>query len=70
MIDCRRQQQLGIGERTGGRYTASGITELLARALWDRSREVEVEHLHVHLPRALETPASAVACNWPGPLRW
>jgi len=39
----------------GGRHRACGLTELLARALRDRGREVEVEHLHVHLPRVLTT---------------
>ncbi|MDW8807545.1 hypothetical protein P1P68_22835 [Streptomyces scabiei] len=42
----------------GGRPRASGLTELLARALRDRGRQVEVEHLHVHLPRVLKTPAT------------
>jgi UPF0042 nucleotide-binding protein len=41
------------------RKSASGLAELLAHALWDRGREVEVEHLHVHLPRVLKTPAGA-----------
>ncbi|MFD4260731.1 hypothetical protein ACFWR9_24690 [Streptomyces sp. NPDC058534] len=41
----------------GGRHRASGLTELLARAIGDRGREVVVEHLHVHLPRVLKTPA-------------
>ncbi|MFI9646306.1 hypothetical protein ACIHAA_08440 [Streptomyces sp. NPDC052040] len=40
----------------GNRHRASGLTELLARTLRDRSREVVVEHLHVHLPRVLKTP--------------
>ncbi|MEV6401280.1 hypothetical protein AB0M39_42005 [Streptomyces sp. NPDC051907] len=31
------------------RKIASGLTELLARALRDCGREVVVEHLHVHL---------------------
>ncbi|MFL9658751.1 hypothetical protein ACJ7VE_34150 [Streptomyces sp. PB17] len=38
----------------GGRHRASGLTELLARELRDRGREVVVEHLHVHLPRVLK----------------
>ncbi|MGW1615156.1 RapZ C-terminal domain-containing protein [Streptomyces sp. NPDC002285] len=42
----------------GGRHRASGLTELLARALRDRGREVAIEHLHVHLPRVLKTPAN------------
>ncbi|MFH9090472.1 hypothetical protein [Streptomyces sp. NPDC017673] len=47
----------------GGRHRASGLTELLARALRDRGREVVVEHLHVHLPRVLKTPAGARTAN-------
>ncbi|MFJ9683532.1 hypothetical protein ACIRP2_36645 [Streptomyces sp. NPDC101194] len=39
------------------RKRACGLTEILARALRDRGREVEVEHLHAHLPRVLKTPA-------------
>jgi RNase adaptor protein for sRNA GlmZ degradation len=45
----------------GGRHRASGLTEILARTLRDRGREVEVEHLHVHLPRVLKTPANHAA---------
>ncbi|MFF0094614.1 hypothetical protein ACFYSF_32310 [Streptomyces canus] len=41
------------GERTGGKHRACGLTELLAHALCDRGRQVEVEHLHHHLPRVL-----------------
>lgn len=40
---------------TGGKHRASGLTELLARELRDRGRQVEVEHLHIHLPRVLTT---------------
>ncbi|WP_078893461.1 hypothetical protein [Streptomyces sp. CT34] len=29
---------------------AGGLTEILARALRERGHDVEVEHLHVHLP--------------------
>ncbi|MFF1546559.1 hypothetical protein [Streptomyces sp. NPDC058291] len=43
-----------MAERTGGRHRASGLTELLARELRARGRQVDVEHLHVHLPRVLE----------------
>lgn len=50
-----------MGERTGGRHRASGLTETLARALRERGRQIEVEHLHVHLPRVLETPANGTA---------
>ncbi|MFJ9931349.1 hypothetical protein ACIRU5_35695 [Streptomyces misionensis] len=34
----------------GGRHRAAGLTELPARALRERGRDVEVEHLHSHLP--------------------
>lgn len=47
----------------GGRHRACGLTELLARALRDRGREVEIEHLHAHLPRVLKTPASPSNAN-------
>jgi hypothetical protein len=43
-----------MGERTGGRHRASGLTELLARELRAHGRQVDVGHLHVHLPRVLE----------------
>lgn len=43
------------------RKRASGLTEILARALRDRGREVEVEHLHAHLPRVLKKPANGTA---------
>ncbi|MEU6353179.1 RNase adapter RapZ [Streptomyces sp. NPDC047072] len=49
----------------GGRHRASGLTELLARALRDRGRQVEVEHLHVHLPRVLKTPPTSPAHTTP-----
>lgn len=45
-----------MGERTGGRHRASDLTELFARNLRKQGLEVEVEHLHVHLPRVLNTP--------------
>ncbi|WP_241847753.1 RapZ C-terminal domain-containing protein [Streptomyces sp. CB02009] len=38
----------------GGKHRASGLTELLARELRARGRQVDVEHLHVHLPRVLK----------------
>ncbi|MFJ7200900.1 MULTISPECIES: hypothetical protein [unclassified Streptomyces] len=47
----------------GGKHRACALTELLARALRDRGREVEVEHLHAHLPRVLKTPASTRPAN-------
>ncbi|MFF4787823.1 hypothetical protein ACFY3E_41725 [Streptomyces griseorubiginosus] len=49
----------------GGRHRVSDLTELLARALRDRGRQVEVEHLHVHLPRVLKTPATNPAHTTP-----
>ncbi|MFJ9855300.1 hypothetical protein [Streptomyces sp. NPDC101150] len=42
----------------GGRHRASGLTELLARALRERGRDVEVQHLYVRLPRVLKAAAS------------
>lgn len=45
------------------RKSASSLTELLARALRDRGREVEVEHLHVHLPRVLKAPTGPRTAN-------
>lgn len=50
-------QRIAIG-CAGGRHRASGLTEILARALRESGREVEVEHLHIHLPRVLKTAAS------------
>ncbi|WP_399186998.1 hypothetical protein [Streptomyces sp. WAC 04229] len=47
----------------GGRHRASGLTELLARELRDRGREVVVEHLHVRQPRVLKTPACPRTAN-------
>ncbi|MFF3488714.1 hypothetical protein ACFYXC_36405 [Streptomyces sp. NPDC002701] len=40
----------------GGRHRACGLTEILAHELRGHGREVEVEHLHAHLPRVLKTP--------------
>ncbi|MEV0492304.1 hypothetical protein [Streptomyces atratus] len=45
------------------RKRACGLTELLAREVRDSGREVEVEHLHVHLPRVLKTSASTRTAN-------
>lgn len=45
----------------GGKHRAAGITELLARELRARGRQVDVEHLHVHLPRVLKAPANGTA---------
>ncbi|MGW1364537.1 RapZ C-terminal domain-containing protein [Streptomyces chartreusis] len=40
----------------GGRHRAASLTELLAQELRNCGRHVQVEHLHVHLPRVLATP--------------
>ncbi|MCX4581058.1 hypothetical protein OHB41_49800 [Streptomyces sp. NBC_01571] len=42
----------------GGKHRAAGLTELLARELRRRGHQVDVQHLHVHLPRVL-TPRTA-----------
>ncbi|MBG0850343.1 hypothetical protein I2W78_00225 [Streptomyces spinoverrucosus] len=46
-------QQLGVGEGTGGKHRAAGLTELLARELRHCGRQVGIEHLHIHRPRVL-----------------
>ncbi|WP_234440653.1 RNase adapter RapZ [Streptomyces rimosus] len=51
----RQARRIAIG-CAGGRHRASGLAELLARALREHGRDVEVEHLHVHLPRVLKAP--------------
>ncbi|MFE6818601.1 hypothetical protein [Streptomyces sp. NPDC057675] len=38
----------------GGKHRAASLSELLARELRTHGRQVDVEHLHVHLPRALK----------------
>ena len=53
-------RRIGIG-CVGGRHRACGLTEILARELRERGRQVEVEHLHAHLPRVLKTPTAAPA---------
>ncbi|MFG2630002.1 hypothetical protein [Streptomyces sp. NPDC048473] len=40
----------------GGRHRACGLTEILARELRDRGQQVEIDHLHAHLPRVLKAP--------------
>ncbi|MCX4970794.1 hypothetical protein OHA98_39835 [Streptomyces sp. NBC_00654] len=50
-------RRIGIG-CAGGRHRACGLTEILAHELRDRGRQVEVEHLHAHLPRVLKAPAN------------
>ncbi|MES9558761.1 MULTISPECIES: RNase adapter RapZ [unclassified Streptomyces] len=55
-------RRIGIG-CAGGRHRACGLTEILARELRGRGREVEVEHLHAHLPRVLKTPPAAPAAT-------
>ncbi|WP_333741118.1 RapZ C-terminal domain-containing protein [Streptomyces sp. IBSBF 2806] len=55
---CPRRIAVGCA---GGKHRACRLTKLLARALRDRGREVEVEHLHRHLPRVLKTPDNGTA---------
>ncbi|GAA4694286.1 RapZ C-terminal domain-containing protein [Streptomyces youssoufiensis] len=43
----------------GGKHRASSLTELLARELRVRGRDVVVDHLHVHLPRVIKTTGTA-----------
>lgn len=38
----------------GGKHRACALVNLLARALRERGRQVDVEHLHAHLPRVLK----------------
>ncbi|MFC5828504.1 hypothetical protein [Nonomuraea insulae] len=42
----------------GGKHRAAGLVELTARRVRARGREVEIEHLHAHLPRVLKTVTS------------
>ncbi|MGN9789322.1 RapZ C-terminal domain-containing protein [Nonomuraea sp. ZG12] len=42
----------------GGKHRAAGLVELTARRVRAYGREVEIEHLHAHLPRVLKTAAS------------
>ncbi len=42
----------------GGRHRACGLVELTAQRVRARGREVEIEHLHAHLPRVLKKAAS------------
>ncbi|MGC5401724.1 RapZ C-terminal domain-containing protein [Streptomyces sp. DT20] len=50
-------QSIAVG-CSGGRHRACSIVEFLAHELRDRGRQVEIEHLHAHLPRVLKAPAS------------
>lgn len=52
-----RPRRIAIG-CAGGRHLASALTELLAQALRERGYPVDVEHLHVRLPRVLDTARS------------
>ncbi|WP_225828936.1 hypothetical protein [Streptomyces naphthomycinicus] len=45
------------------RKRASGLTELLARELRARGRQVDVEHLHVHLPRVLKAADTSTGAS-------
>ncbi|MFF4874097.1 hypothetical protein [Streptomyces sp. NPDC000961] len=38
----------------GGKHRAASLTELLAREVRACGLQVDVEHLHVHLPRVLK----------------
>ncbi|MCM2424185.1 hypothetical protein [Streptomyces sp. RKAG293] len=51
-------RRIAIGFASG-RHRACGLIELLAGELRGRGRQVEVEHLHAHLPRVLKTPDTA-----------
>ncbi|WP_417553910.1 hypothetical protein [Microbispora sp. NBC_01189] len=42
----------------GGKHRAAGLVEITARLIRARGREVEIEHLHAHLPRVLRPVAS------------
>ncbi|GHE34253.1 hypothetical protein GCM10017771_51730 [Streptomyces capitiformicae] len=48
------------------RKSASGLTELLAPRLRQRGLDVQIERLHVHLPRVLK---ARTADPLPGPAR-
>lgn len=47
----------------GGKHRASGLTELLAREVRARGRQVDVEHLHIHLPRVLKTTDTSTGAS-------
>ncbi|MFE1198513.1 hypothetical protein ACFW6E_38175 [Streptomyces olivaceoviridis] len=47
----------------GGKHRASALTELLARALRDRGRQADVEHLHVHLPHILKAADTSTGAS-------
>jgi UPF0042 nucleotide-binding protein len=58
--DLANYAELPAGHRTiaigcaGGKHRACALVTLLAQALRDRGRQVDVEHLHAHLPRVLK----------------
>jgi hypothetical protein len=45
------------------RRRASGLTELHTRELRARGRQVDVEHLHVHLPRVLKAADTSTGAS-------
>jgi UPF0042 nucleotide-binding protein len=50
-------QTIAIG-CAGGRHRACSLTEILGHRLRGLHRDVEIEHLHAHLPRVLTTSGS------------
>ncbi|MFI6603727.1 hypothetical protein ACIBHX_46490 [Nonomuraea sp. NPDC050536] len=40
----------------GGKHRAASLVEITARQVRARGREVEVKHLHAHLPRVIRIP--------------
>lgn len=45
----------------GGRHRAASLIELLAHRLRADARQVEVRHLHIHLPRVITPAANSTA---------
>ena len=52
------EQQLAMGERTGGRHRACGLVQIIGQRIGDLGRETTIEHMHAHLPRVLKTASS------------
>ena len=50
---CPAPLTIAIG-CSSGRHRAPAVVEILARRLQDLGEQVDVEHLHAHLPRALK----------------
>lgn len=57
MLPAGGPSSIAIG-CAGGKHRACALVNLLAQALIDRGRRVEVEHLHAHLPRVLRKAAT------------